>query len=315
MDHPNTASSVCRRQSLRRARAGAVVLEPVGLDRQPQLLAPEVHDGVQARLGDLELRGEGEPLEQGEGPQHRLEGVGRSMRRRTARRGGLPVSPCPAGVRTPIAARSAVTAPLRSAESATARASSNASTRAQSRTVRSGGVTPRATHGVGKVGPVREEPLPVLPAEVPLPPHRHPRSLRHRLDLPAVVPRRRSDARASPPLPRRVAAARMPSSRHSGRWRLVPPARPPGRLGCRRRGCTTLSSRQRADPPRKRECLRHLLSDRCAIAAVALHSGCISPRCRSPRDGPSSSPQVHRNWQCPCGGSRGGRSRAARPLD
>ena len=62
---------------LAQALARAVVLEPVGLDRQPQLLAAEVDDGVQPGLGDLQLRGELEALLDGQGAQHGLERVGR----------------------------------------------------------------------------------------------------------------------------------------------------------------------------------------------------------------------------------------------
>ena len=65
---------------LAQALAGAVVLEAVGLDREPQVLAAEVDDGVQPGLGDLQLRGEVEALLDGQRAKHRLERVGRPCR-------------------------------------------------------------------------------------------------------------------------------------------------------------------------------------------------------------------------------------------
>ncbi len=56
---------------------GAVVLEAVGLDREPKRLAAQVHDREQAGFGDLQLRSELEALLEAQRPQHRLERVGR----------------------------------------------------------------------------------------------------------------------------------------------------------------------------------------------------------------------------------------------
>ena len=150
VDQPNTASSVCRRQSLRRPRRVPWCSNPSASTASVRSSLPRSTTAKRPGLGDLELWGERRTPSTGQGTQHRLERVGCSTVGVLRDEPGGDGSPCPAGAPQPLAAPRATTAPLRRAESATASASSNGSTRAQSRTVRNGGVTPRATTAAGR---------------------------------------------------------------------------------------------------------------------------------------------------------------------
>ena len=119
----------------------AVVLEAVGLDSQAQLLAAEVDDGEEPRVGDLELGVSSNPSSIVRARNTDSNGFAarpsaRSAMRRAAR------EPGPRSVDAAATSSVRVTSWDRRAESAMARASSNGRTRAQSSTVRSGVVTP-----------------------------------------------------------------------------------------------------------------------------------------------------------------------------